>query len=539
MLLKKLAEYERSLKSGVPDYYRREVVRWAYHLDTKEWEKLGTEDDPVTHLVPSVNRTNAGTAMLVADTAEYVFGLPNENRPDKAKKYRDLYVGLLMDAMKDGLAEAKAAFDAFVGRAYKLPKDLRATDRLVFVDRDEIITNRAAVQDWWAAHQAARYVTGPVMPCACCGELRGTVGMVDEWLKGVPEALQGKCTLITANNESAERYGRTKSHGACLCYPCARDSARGLNRLIADETATLKVGPVLVVAWGAGVPVRELLTTPSREAAALLRAAPFEGETNVLVLVARQSRAVAVSFGVYPAEELGGRLAAWVEAQGDAPHGLLDEWFPPAEEGGKKFRRAGLVTLLHPTGEVKKLPPGTVADVAVSALTGTPLPPAVRAAAEYVVALGPDAWRNEKRPDPLPAAAALVKLTTLYSPEGHMAEKINMADTAAYRCGQLLGHLERLQRAAVPGINRTVADTALRTTAAAPTAVLGEALTDARAHLAKLARLNRAGPFRDAINECIDGLTVPDRFTADDQAAFSLGYYSIATAKPAPRDDAA
>lgn len=529
MLLNKLRDYETAQGGGVPDYYRVLPVRWAYHLDKKKWERLGTDEAQPELAVPAVKRTNAGTPQLVADTAEYVFGMSEADRAERAAKYRALYLDLLTKAAAVSTGAAKVL--AAVG-ALRPPPGMTPVDRLAFYDRGRLVTDEKALQDFWAELNAAGFTGGPPVPCTCCGAVRRAIRKSPEWIRGVPEALKRQCVMITGNNQAAERYGRAGSTGAGVCYPCVRDVTRGLNRLVAGETA-FELGPLMVIHWGSDVPVADALLAPAPDTAAILRAGAWAGEACVLVITGRQSRLVVRSFWAGPAAELAGRLADWLEPQAGAPCGLLDGW--REAEGGKKYRAGGVLNLLHPLGEVKKVPVGTVAAVVETVLEGVPLPYEVRQAAEYVLSLGRDVEKKfEKRPNPLPVAAAMLTAAGRFTYEGgDMTGKVHTADTPAYRCGQLLGELERTQKAAIPRINRTVADTVLRTAATNPRAVLGEAMTDAKAHISKLERQNRAGPYRDAINACVEGLDVPERFTAEDQAAFALGYYSVALARPA------
>ena len=79
MLLKKLTEYEAAFASEqAADYYQDNVVHWLYEVTNRTWTRTGTPDDPTVMSVPLVKRTNAGTPMLLADTALYVLGVPEE-----------------------------------------------------------------------------------------------------------------------------------------------------------------------------------------------------------------------------------------------------------------------------------------------------------------------------------------------------------------------------------------------------------------------------------------------------------------------------
>lgn len=541
-VLRELCAYE-ARHPRAPDFYTVKPVHWVVRLRPDgrllDWGKAVPPAGAkfLTMLVPEVNRGSSALAFLLSDKAEYALGLHDADRADKARAYHELFVKIA-EAAEDHVtpetAEKVRTVLAFLAdkKRPKPPAEMTPNDRVVFEVGGTILTDLPDVQRAWADAQHSRTADGQVMPCGCCGETRPTVSKVPEWVRGLPEALQGKCTPLSANDPAAWRWGRKQTLGACLCPACALGAVRALNRL-GKAPDTLTLGHTLVAAWsndGRPVPLRGVL---QNEAGAVM---PDAGQVHVLVFRARQSRLVVLDFWTHDAAALKTALRRWHDSQtaGDdfeavVPMPLVTRW---ETTGTKKTPVRGLLNLLHPNGDVSGLAPQTAVDVIRSATRGVPLPWEIRAAA--LSAIGRVAV---SRLDPQfgPDAKALLNLADAYRPEGDMTNKtIPIHDTPAYRCGELLATLKRIQQAAVPGIVRTVAESALRTTQTDPPGVLGRALTDAGNHLASLTKKYRGAAYEQELKDCLQGLDIPVRFNSAEQAAFVIGFYQASgRAKPA------
>lgn len=527
-MLKALVEYQRS-KDGAPDYYARKPVQWAAKIDAKGkfvgWTDLRDAKGKGHVLaIPTVNRGSGASPCFLADTAEYVLGYGAADRVEKIKTYHAAFVAQLGAAIADGVLAADIVKAALT--EMKPPTGMEGHHIIVFEMPKTFVTDTTDVQAWWAKRQEVRVGDGPILPCSCCGEARKNVRLVSEWVRRVPESLQGKCALISSNSTATERYGRAKAFGASLCYPCVRDALRAINDLINDPKHSVQVGNALVLTWGVDVNLVEASTKPTAATLRLLNELSGQidpkAETHVLVLSARQSRAVVRDYRVHSSRNLALNLHRWLQSMGEnTMFPLTDVWTKDAK--GKKKKTPGLLPLLHANGNVKKVPAAYAVDLALSATAATPLSPRFAGVADVVFGRPKDDVK-----DILPIAETLKRICTSYV-EG-IAMALNPADTPAYRCGELLAVLEGIQKAAIRGINRTVADRCLRTTAPNPGAVLGRAMTDAKAHLAKLGRNGSETRWHRALAEVQQGLEFPHRFDGRDQANFCLGYYSKASA---------
>lgn len=521
MLIEALCEFERA-HAGAPDFYANKPVHWVCRLDAAGrvlgWQKRFADDDPPDAVcVPVANRGVAVLPLLMCDTAEYVLGVSDGERADRAALYKAAFDAMLVGAEAAGVPHAAAVRAGLA--AAKPPRGVHGGHRVTFSVDDALVVADPAVQKYWANSEAARVAGGPVAPCSCCLTVGPTVRVMPDWVFGVPDALQNKCALVSANATSIERYGRKKATGASLCYPCARDAARGLNRLIEAPETCVQVGGVLVLVWGAANDVVKTLTAP--DGRGLLRVGPPPaGRVHVLVLAARKSRAVVRDFRTHEAAALEGNLDAWVGAM-PKPMPLVDQW-PVVDK--KKRRVAGLANLTHPTGKLAKVPHAVLTQFVLAATAGTPLATQLRAKADRCVTKADDPFARE-------AAASLRAACVRYPQGGAVSEPVNPAETQPYRCGELLAVLERIQRAAIRGINRTIADRCLRTVRTNPAAVLGRAMVNAKAHISKLSRNGKTSSHQAELDEVLKGLEFPARFTQEDQANFCLGYYSKAAAK--------
>jgi CRISPR-associated protein Csd1 len=102
---------------------------------------------------------------------------------------------------------------------------------------------------------------------------------------------------------------------------------------------------------------------------------------------------------------------------------------------------------------------------------------------------------------------------------------------AAYHCGRLLAVLEEIQRAAIKGINATVADRFYGSASSMPHAVFPRLVRGAVPHLSKLQRDRR--PAYIALQRRMEGVmeaiparpAFPHTLTPERQGLFALGYY--------------
>ena len=535
MMVRDLVAYELSqTEERAPDYYAVLPVHWVcqVHPENKrppKFKRLTTNDPlvPAKLAVPSVRRGNAPMAMILADHGGYVFGVTD----DDAKQYRaDIYKQTFIDSVRDCYEATKvpaleAVLKALTSRnGLKPPDGFLPSERTVFEVAGEYLHDDLKVQEYWKEQQNVRITSADKRPCSCCGRTARVMRVIPDEVKKVPDSLQGACMLISANTNATWRYGNERTLGASICYDCARDSTRAINRLIADRARAIQIGNLLVLWWTTHevfdlkkallYPSASVLATNAKIAAAT---STEQHPVHILLLSARKTRAVVRDYSVVPVCELAEQVSRWYQTQGHKEDAERNPLISTSEGRGKeRVRRPGLINLLHPKGEVLKLKVSVLCDVVRAAMTGSPMPIAARRIVSRAVARG-------KRLEP--AELSLLRLSMTYLPEHMERDMTVMNDTPAYRAGRLLAVLERIQMAAIPRINRTVADQCLRSASSQPKAVLGRAMIRAQAHLNKLDRNRRGAMYRGALTEALQGLDLPARLLADEQLAFASGYH--------------
>lgn len=547
-MVRDLVAYEMSqTEERMPDYYALLPVHWVCHVHRENkrpprFERLVSKPDPevpVKHPVPSVRRGNAPMAMLLADHGGYVFGVTDDDAKQiRADLYKRTFIKSIEDCYATTAVPALGAVLKAVTKGLKPPEGFLPSERTIFKVDGEIVTDDPKIQEYWKDQQNVRITSEDKRPCSCCGAVARVMRVIPDEVKKVPDSLQGACMLISANTNATWRYGSERTLGASICYDCARDSTRAINRLIADRTRAIQIGNLLVLWWTAHevFDLKKALLYPSADVLATLTkigqaCLTEQHPVHVLMLSARKTRAVVRDYSVVPVSDLAGQIAKWYDHQGRKDGEERSPLISTSEGKGKaRIRRPGLLNLLHPKGEVPKLKVSLLCDVVRSATTGSPMPIAARRTAARTVAIG-------KRLEPV--EMSLLRLAMHYLPQHMERDMTVMNDTPAYRAGRLLAVLERIQMAAIPRINKTVADQALRSASAQPKAVLGRAMIRAQAHLAKLDRHRRGAPYRGALTEALQGLDLPARLVAEDQLAFASGYHEhSARASYTPKEPA-
>jgi CRISPR-associated protein Csd1 len=229
----------------------------------------------------------------------------------------------------------------------------------------------------------------------------------------------------------------------------------------------------------------------------------------------------------------GGRTVVrdWIDTTvGDAQRALA-KWFTRQRivgPNGEEPRALGVYALAMATvREAKDLPARTNRALLRAALTATP-PPRELLAAAYQRSRSEQTIRHNR--------AALIKL--LLHSEGVITREDAMttleADhpSPAYHCGRLMATLERIQRAAIPGITATIIDRYFGAASTTPALVFPRLIRGAQPHLAKLER-DRRGAYINLQREVEEILThikpgpegYPARLSFPEQGLFQLGYY--------------
>ena len=542
MLLQRLSEYTQrpGAAQPLPRLYARQAIRYILDLDG-DGRLLGPPIDtadaasPATRRgtrrpAPLIQRSSTIQPLLLADNAEYTFGLAREgSRVERVAACHAAYMDLLHACETAGGERAVSAVRRFLEGAgssdLALPADVDRGALLTFRVDGRFVIDLPGVQAFWADHHDPAAHAAPVMECLVCGRRRPVLARLEGKVKGVPGKQTSGTSLISANADAFESYGQPASLGAPTCAECAERFTRAINELLADPATRVVLGGMAFVAWTRqAVPFSftTYLSQPTPELVAdLLRSLHRGGPLPPLEEAAFYGLVLSGS---------GGRAVVrdWIDTTVGEAKANLGRWFERQRivgPSGEEHRPLGLYALAAATVREPRrdLSPVLPRALLHAALTGGPVPWDVLYAAVR---------RNRAEQTVDRSRAALIKLVLL-SQDPHSAEDAMVQldvghPSPAYHCGRLLAVLEEIQRAAMPGINATIVDRFFGTASTAPASVFGRLLRGGQPHLAKLER-DRPGTYvalQRRLEEVLAQLaSFPRTLTLQEQGLFALGYY--------------
>lgn len=545
MFLLRLKEYADARMKLPPPLYSETPVRYIVELDISGRLRYPRPTDtadsssPRTRrgqrrLAPVVQRTVGIKPLLLADNAEYTFGLPrDETKRARTETAHHAYLELL-DRCATGTNEpAVTAVRDFLHddpvSHLDLPEDFERGDAIsfrVWDGTDAVLPiDLPLVQSFWAATNNPELQGARVLQCLICGQERPVLDRLQGKIKGVPGGQTSGTSIISANAQAFESYGLEASLIAPTCADCGERFTKALNELIAGPTTSLRISDAAVcIFWTreqVGFAWNTMLTDPKpQEVRDLLdglrsgRRRPEVDETAFYAAVLSAS---------------GGRtvIRDWIDTTVGEAQKALGRWFTRQAitgPNGEEPRYRGLVALAGATvRELKDIAPPTPRTLLHGALTGNPLPWGLLAQAVR---------RNRAEQRVTPVRAALIKLVLCSQErteeEEYMVQLNPDSTDAAYCCGRLLAVLEDVQRAALGKINATIVDRFYGTASSAPLSVFSRLVRGAQPHLAKLRR-DRPGAFRALDGRMLDVMSrlegFPTVLDLHQQGQFALGYY--------------
>ncbi|MCC6311806.1 MAG: type I-C CRISPR-associated protein Cas8c/Csd1 [Trueperaceae bacterium] len=544
----------------VPSGYQRQPVKGFVELDAQgEFVRFrptaGSDpkkDRGRVYIVPHIMRSSAIRPKLLADNAEYVFGIgrkTDEHDPKVAQRH-----AAFIEAVQECF---EATGNASVGAVLRYLKDARSApafgdsfdptlnysfmvgERRPFEDED--------VQAYWASKTiGSGEVTddGDMAESMISGDVGQLMSAEPVKIKGIPGGQVSGMNLVSANAPAFLSYGLGSSAQAPILAVEAETYANGLNRLLSDDSTRYSIGPVVYVFWTghgdvppvadalAGGPAVDLFgldddTSPRSGRPEQIRTrlkSIWTGEGHSLVLdseffavalSASGSRVVIRSFVPSTVQELMGRLAYFFAAQ------MLVQWDGSAPKPqGIYSLAASLVRNFK-----KEASPQGIESLVAFALSGARLP------YDFLARL---AGRNraERRVTYPRAVLTKMTLTSLgVIPMGELEQVDASNPDVGYQLGRLLAVLDGIQRSALgKGVNATLSDRFYGSMSTAPLSVFGRIMQGAQPHLARLRKerpgaYNRVTATLEEVMGRIDAGSVPRLLTLEQQALFALGYY--------------
>lgn len=559
MLLEALVKYaELELGQKLPPSgYQMQPVRYVIDLSS-DGQYLGPIRDTASkeatrgeqRLAPHVKRSVGIAPKLLADTGEYVLGIPRNDprkppKPERVAEQHRQFVEMVR-ACADATGEpAVRAVATFLEAGALIPEaDLAGFDAgqtITFRVDGRFPIDLPAVRSWWADQRAApaakeRGEPVPQDVCMVCGEQGPVLKVHPLKIKGIPGGQILK-DLISANAKAFESYGLSGSQIAPTCARCAEAYGNALNALLADKSTSIWTGNLAYAFWVEPQPKNDapadlfapvaLMTRPQEHAAEVraMMTTVFSGHTDALNIDPR--RFYAVALGASGARAV---VKDWIDTTvGEAKARIV-----------RYFQCQELVDWNG--GEGSYLPFHWIANSTVHE-KGTPAPLVGKSLIRFAFAGDPlpmellhlAVRRNRAEQAVRRERAVLIKMVLcsrgIVPPEEQRdMVGLNPDDPhPAYQCGRLLETLNQIQYAALGKTNTTVVSRYYGAASASPQTVFPNLIRLSGAHLRRMQRDTPTAHTRleRQLNEIMGrlGSSFPKMFNAEDQGRFALGFY--------------
>jgi CRISPR-associated protein Csd1 len=561
MLLEALVKYaEVELGADLPPAgYQKQPIRYIIALSSNGQYQgpildTASKDAPrgEQRLGPHVKRSVGISPKVLADTGEYVLGIPrndpkNPPKPDRVAEQHRQFVEMVETCARDTGEPSVQAVATFLTGGSRIPEA-----DLIGFDASQTVTFRVGgtypidlqrVRAWWANQRSAPAVTvktrGTPVPqdtCMVCGEQGPVLKVHPLKIKGIPGG-QIQKDLISANARAFESYGLSGSQIAPTCARCAEAYGNALNALLADRSTSIWTGNLAYAFWVQAQPKAETSQDPFAPVALMTRPQEHSSEVREMMKTVFSGNADAV--------QIDPRRFYSVALGASGARVVVKDWIDTTvgearERIVRYFQCQELVDWNGSEGQF--LPFNWIANSTVHE-KGTPVPQVGKSLIRLAFAGDPlpmellhlAVRRNRAEQAVNRARAVLIKVVLCSRGMIPMEEPgvmvgLNPDDShPAYQCGRLLETLNQIQYAALGKTNTTVVSRYYGTASASPQTVFPNLIRLSGAHLRRMQRDSPAAHHRleRQLNEImarLDG-SFPKMFNAEDQGRFALGFY--------------
>ena len=566
-ILQALASHcDRLIAEGeAPSYgFSRERISYAIVLSLEGkavdavplLDTSGRKPRPTLHQVPQpVKRTSGTASNFLWDKTSYALGVKRDpvtknvvSTEREHNAFKDLHRDMLTCTDDEGLQTLLAFLREWRTEDYmSLPnaEDMLDTNLVFRMDGERRwLHDRPVARAIWTNHLSQR--DGTERLCLVTGE-RAPVARLHPVVKGVKGAQSSGASIVSFNLDAFESFEKKQGANAPVSEQAAFGYATALNKLLeSGSRRRIQIGDATTVFWaeagagetaaGAAEDLFGMLADPSptdqEEAAkiadilgAIAAGKPLE---DVVPEVRRETRfhvlglspnAARLSVRFWYADSIGQMARRIVEHWGDLRLDPLPWTIPPSA------RR-----LLYETAVQRKadnVPPVLGGALMRAILTGSRYPRALLAA--VVTRMRADKKINELRA--AICKACLARDHRLGFEEEDVPVGLNPEESnVAYRLGRLFALYERIQRAALGGINATVKDRYFGAASATPASIFPVLERNSAHHLASLRKGDKRGLadwFEREIDNVFSGVdsAFPRSLRLEDQGRFALGYH--------------
>ena len=555
------------------------------HYTPEAEGKKKPKEQPKDFLIPIQPKRQGkkAPAYFLVDNAKYVFGRSTEDKPfseaegrEKSGWFYDL-VEKCADATGD---EGVIAVKRFLQQVHNgeqdvaLPEKCKSNEQFAFVyepDIDEIVSNRPAVKEYWAALRAAEPETKVEgVRCLVSGE-PVTQFMNFPQVK-LPGGNPAGSALISFNCRAFESYGWSGNENAPISQEAAEASATALKRLLdpayPDPQKPTKTLPSRNIRLSADTVVCYWSVADSAQGYIDRFGPVMKSDEEEVESYPDEVKALCYSIWNGQAPGIDDSSAFYaLTLSGAQGRAIVRDWFESKvndvlDRLAQHFADLDIVRNCPPSKKQQKHPPGfpmrvvleSLADPVRSRSEGIPPPLASqmvravyagteypysalqRALMRYRMELGKaeDDWVTKNLND---ARAAVIKAvlnrrrrirkTSSYEEVRRDMDPTNTS--TGYVLGRLMAVIERIQQEAQGNVNASVIDRYFSGASATPGAVFPRLLKNTRNHIHKIKGDKGEGGavwMEKMLDEVLSGLdSFPSFIDLEQQGLFVLGYH--------------
>lgn len=555
MILQALSDYYRRKTaepgSGLaPPGFERKAIEFVILLDRDGGvvnledarEQEGKKRTGHAYLVPQGEKRSSGIAAnLLWDNAEYVLGLVQKGKPERAAQAHQAFVARI----RDGLGELDDPGVNAVLRFYERGGLAMLEDFAAWPDLQQspgnitfrlqgdgdLVCQRPAVR---RIIESAGATTAETL-CLVSGE-PDTLARLHPSIKGVWGAQSSGANIVSFNLDAFSSFNKEQGANAPVGERAAFAYTTALNHLLqSGSRQRLQVGDASTVFWAErrtsleddfadlfGEPAKDAPDSNANKIRALYQSVRQGGFTpdddqNLFYVLGLAPNASRIAIRFWQRDTVA-NIARRILAHFDD---IAIDHAPHEPDYPSLFR-----LLVHTAvqGKADNIPPNLGGDFLRAVLEGRPYPATLLQAAVR-------RNRAERQVDYYRAALIKGCLNRQNSLNPFMEKELAVSldpenPSPGYRLGRLFAVLEKVQQEAQPGINATIRDRFYGAASANPLAVFATLMKLKNHHLAKLENPRFAARYERLIGEIVDGIQeFPAQLPLREQGLFSIGYY--------------